>query len=257
MHNRIGTRDLIAVIWRSLLIQASWSYERMQSVGFAYALLPVLRRLYPDPDERRDRIQAHLEYFNTQPYLASFILGAAARLEEDRALKRGGSSDVSSVKSALAAPLGALGDSFFWAGLKPLAAAFAAALIVTGATWEAVVCYLALYNIVHLGMRADLVFFGYRTAGDAARLMRRYRLTRHARTFKSLSLAALGGMLGAAPIWAPEFSLPGALTGPLPAGMALGITVALLLMLRVVPSPVKMLLLLALGAVILALGGLI
>ena len=67
------------------MIQASWSFDRMQTLGFAYAMLPALRRLYPNGDELTSRINLHLEYFNTQPYLASFILGAAVRLEEGRA----------------------------------------------------------------------------------------------------------------------------------------------------------------------------
>ncbi len=60
----------------------------MQSLGFAYAMLPALKRLYPDPQEYRARLQLHMEYFNTQPYLASFILGAAVRMEEERATGR-------------------------------------------------------------------------------------------------------------------------------------------------------------------------
>ena len=35
----IRGRDLIRVFLRSFLIQASWSYDRMQSLGFAYAVL--------------------------------------------------------------------------------------------------------------------------------------------------------------------------------------------------------------------------
>lgn len=256
-RNQIGAKELIAVFWRSLLIQASWSFERMQTVGFAFAMMPVLKKLYADLDARRDRLQAHLEYFNTQPYLASFILGAAARLEEHRATGKNRNADVSGLKSALAAPLGALGDSFFWAGLKPFAATIAVALIVTGATWGAVAFFLVLYNIVHLGIRLELVFFGYRTAGDAALLMERHRFMKYARTLKSLSLAAVGGMLGAATIWIPEFSRSGEPAGPARIATALAITLALLALLRVIPSPIKMMLVLAAGAVILAFGGVV
>src|SRR5512145_2536822 len=112
--------DMISVFFRSFLIQASWSFDRMQSLGFAFAMLPVLRRLYPDPEGFLDRLKLHMEYFNTQPYLASFILGAAIRTEEDRASGRNRTADVSAIKNRLMAPLGALGDSFFWGALKPL-----------------------------------------------------------------------------------------------------------------------------------------
>ncbi len=52
----------------------------MQSLGFAYAIEPVLRKLYPDQAEYESRLRIHLEYFNTQPYLASFILGAVVTI---------------------------------------------------------------------------------------------------------------------------------------------------------------------------------
>src|SRR3990172_8971865 len=116
----IRTFDLVRVLLRAFLIQASWSFDRMQTLGFAYAMLPALRRLYPDSNELTSRINLHLEYFNTHPYLASFILGAVVRLEEERASGRNRDADVRGMKSALMASLGALGDSFFWGALKPV-----------------------------------------------------------------------------------------------------------------------------------------
>ena len=121
----------------------------MQSIGFAYAIEPVLRKLYPDPAEYESRIRLHLEYFNTQPFLASYILGAVIRMEEDRAMGRDAGDDVPGLKATLMAPLGALGDSFFWGALKPLAAIVAVALLMTGYWWAPLV-FLAFYNTWHV-----------------------------------------------------------------------------------------------------------
>lgn len=93
----------------------------MQSLGFAYAIEPVLKKLYPDRTEYEARLRLHLDYFNTQPYLASFILGAVVRMEQDRAAGKETGTDVQDLKTSLMAPLGALGDSFFWGSLKPFA----------------------------------------------------------------------------------------------------------------------------------------
>jgi len=42
--------DLHKSFWRYFWsFQISWSYERMQALGFAWAMQPVLRKLYPDP----------------------------------------------------------------------------------------------------------------------------------------------------------------------------------------------------------------
>lgn len=248
-HKEIGTADLLGVLRRSFLIQASWSFERMQSLGFAYALEPVLRKLYPDPIEYESRLKLHLDYFNTQPYLAAFILGAVVRLEQDRANGLNAATDIQGFKASLMAPLGALGDSFFWGSLKPLAVVVAAALIITG-SWWAPLLFLAIYNSVHIGLRAGVLFRGYRSGGDAVDLMSRYRFTYGARVFKVISLTVLGGMLGMMPLWRPEFRPAVALPGMLIAVSGLTITLILVAVLRRGSSPVK--LMLGLAAVCLA-----
>jgi len=250
----IRTVDLLGVFWRSFLIQASWSYDRMQSLGFAFALIPVLRRLYPDPGRFAGRLAAHMEYFNTQPYLASFILGATARAEEKLASGRKTAADVDEIKKNLVAPLGALGDSFFWGSLKPFAASAAVAVLLTGAWW-APVLFLVLYNIVHVGLRFSLVFVGYETEGDVVALMSRYHFTKLARRYKVLSLAIVGCIVGTQTAWGPEFRAAWSVPSPLLAVAGLGLTLGMISLLRVGASPVKLMLGLAALCLLIAFGG--
>jgi mannose PTS system EIID component len=252
-EKKVRTADLLGVLWRSFLIQASWSFDRMQSLGFAYAMLPVLRRLYPDGVERASRLKLHMEYFNTQPYLAAFILGAAARLEQDRAAGRG-TGDVSALKSALMAPLGALGDSFFWGSLKPLAATVSVAVLMAGAWW-APLLFLVVYNLFHLVIRAGVLVAGYRTAGDAVALMDTYSFTKMARLFKAISLSLLGSIVGAISLWRPEFRPESPFTGPGMAAAGLVLTLAMVAALRKGFSPLKLMLGLAAACLALAYGG--
>jgi PTS system mannose-specific IID component len=251
---KINKLDLARVFFRSFLIQASWSFDRMQSLGFAFALEPVIRKLYTDGEEYRSRLNVHMEYFNTQPYLALFILGAAARLEEERASGRDSGADVSGLKNALMAPLGALGDSFFWGALKPLMAVIAAALVLTGAWW-APLAFLALYNAWHLWLRVKALQWGYESAGDAVLLMSRYNFTKMARLFKATCLAVLGGMLGMSSLWKPEFRPVSSGSGIVPALAGLLITLVLAAFLKKGASPVKILLGLAAVCVALAFAG--
>lgn len=228
----------------------------MQSLGFVFAMVPVLRRLYPDPDERSARMAEHMEYFNTQPYFAAFVLGAAARREEDRATGRDPGADPGEVKKTLMAPLGALGDSFFWGAVKPLAGVVAVAALMAGAWW-APLLYLALYNAVHIGMRAALLFAGYETGGDVVALMGRYNFTRMARVCKALSLAIIGCILGSITAWHPEFMPFGPLPGLLLAAGGLAAAMGMTALLRAGASPVKLMLGLAALCLGLALGGII
>lgn len=248
----VRTRDLLGVFWRSFFIQASWSYDRMQSLGFAFALIPVLRRLYPDKREYAERLAAHMDYFNTQPYLASFIIGAAARMEEDRATGKDPDADAGEVKRSLMAPLGALGDSFFWGSLKPLAATVSVAALFAG-VWWAPLLYLALYNAVHIGFRGGLIFAGYGLRGDVVALMARFNFAKSARLFKVLSLAVLGCIVGTITLWRPELRMPVAVPGLTLASLAIALGLAALL--RRGWSPLKLMIGLGVVCLLLALGG--
>lgn len=226
----------------------------MQSLGFAYAIEPALRRLYPDPAEYRERLHLHLDYFNTQPYLASFILGSAVRCEEERASGRNSGADVANLKNTLMAPLGALGDSFFWGALKPLSVLIAAAALMTG-SWWAPLLFLVLYNSWHIWLRAELLLLGYQSGGDVVSLIGRYRFTRLVRVFKAASLAVLGGILGMAALWRPELRLlRGFPSGALALSVLL-ITLVLVAVLRKGWSPVKLMLGLAAVCIALAYAG--
>lgn len=213
----------------------------MQSIGFAYAIEPVLRKLYPDPAEYESRLRLHLEYFNTQPYLVSYILGAVIRMEEDRAIGRNAGGDVTGLKAALMAPLGALGDSFFWGALKPLAAVVAVALLMTGYWWAPLV-FLVFYNSWHVGLRAGMLFWGYQSGGDAVALMTRYSLMKTAKRFKLITLTVLGGILGMVPGWRLEFQPMVNGSFLLLALFWLAITTALVVIFRRGGSPIQLML---------------
>lgn len=251
---RIGNRELFGIFFRSLLIQATWSFERMQSLGFAFSLAPALRRLYPDRGEFESRLLAHQSYFNTQPYLAAFILGAAARLEEERASGVKSDADISAVKETLMAPLGALGDSFFWGALKPMSAAIAAGLLLTGSIW-APVLYLVVYNMVHLSTRAGVLWLGYKSGGDTSVFVTRYNFSAAARIFKAISLSVLGGVVGMITLWRPEITYVLSLPGPLLAAGAMVSVAATAVLMRRGASPVGLITVFAVICLIVALSG--
>jgi mannose/fructose/N-acetylgalactosamine-specific phosphotransferase system component IID len=212
----------------------------MQTAGFAYAMEPALRKLYPDPAEFERRLRVHLEYFNTQPYVASFLLGASVRLEQDR-VQGQGNADVAGLKASLMAPLGALGDSFFWGALKPVCAVAAASLLITG-SWWAPLLFLVLFNTWHIGLRLAMLFWGYTEAGNAVELMSRYPFTRMARRFKTMSLLLLGGLVGVMPLWRAEFSMMIPAPAASVAGAGLAVVFIIVAIMRRGGSPVQLML---------------
>jgi PTS system mannose-specific IID component len=111
---------LWSMFLRSFFIQAGWNYERYQSLGFAFTLEPALKRIYPDPEKFKAAMLRHLQIFNTQPYLASFVVGNVARIEERAAAGEADLKNLPGMKQALASSFASIGDRIFWGRLKPM-----------------------------------------------------------------------------------------------------------------------------------------
>lgn len=153
----------LRVLLRSLLVQASWNYETLIGTGFAFTVLPVLRHLHPgDTEAFRAAISRHRRIFNSHPYLATVAAGAVSRLEADGA----DPVIIERFKSALRGSLGSLGDQLVWGAWRPAAVLLGISLILAGAAWwVAVTVFLAVYNVLNLGLRV----WGWRI-GSAAGL---------------------------------------------------------------------------------------
>jgi len=59
-ENAINARDLRRVFWRSFQMEFSWNYERQMNLAFVYALIPVLKKLYPQKSELAAALKRHL-----------------------------------------------------------------------------------------------------------------------------------------------------------------------------------------------------
>jgi PTS system mannose-specific IID component len=227
-------RDLWRVACRSMLLQATWNYERQQGIGWAYAFQPVLERLYPDEATRRARLAEHTAYFNTQPTLASLALGAAAGLEEQRAAGAGPDAEgMTRVKGVLGSALAALGDRLFWFTLRPFAAALGVLLAVGGSPYGAAALWLC-YDSLHLTLRFAGVGIGYRAGPAVLGGALRTRLEGLVRRLAVLGCGLLG-MLVAMLLLPAEVSRPVAWQAAMLGGLLFGSITAL----RSRPSPTQ------------------
>ncbi|RXT58824.1 PTS system mannose/fructose/sorbose family transporter subunit IID [Lacticaseibacillus chiayiensis] len=154
--------DRIKVWWRSTFLQGSWNYERMQNGGWAYTLIPALKRLYHTKEDRAAALKRHLEFFNTHPYLASPILGVTMALEEERA--NGAPIDdkaIQGVKVGMMGPLAGVGDPVFWFTVKPIIGALAASLAMAGNLMGPIL-YFVLWNAIRMAFLWYTQEFGYK-----------------------------------------------------------------------------------------------
>ena len=158
----LSKRDRISVWWRSTFIQGSWNYERLQNGGWAYAMIPAIKRLYTTKEDRAAALKRHLEFFNTHPYVASPILGVTLALEEERA--NGAPVDdaaIQGVKVGMMGPLAGIGDPVFWFTVKPILGALAASLAMTGNILGPIL-YFVLWNLIRMGFTFYTQEFGYK-----------------------------------------------------------------------------------------------
>jgi PTS system mannose-specific IID component len=156
---------LARVFFRSLFLQATWNRRGMQNLGFAYAIEPALRALYPERERLEEALRRHLGFFNCHPYMAAAILGGAINHEERVAAGLEPPESPQNYKQTLQGPLAAIGDGFFWTALRP----FFGALGAVGALWRgvpAIVAVVLVYNAIHLTLRVALFRAGY-SKGDA------------------------------------------------------------------------------------------
>lgn len=153
--------------WRTFPLQACFCYERMQNVGFAYQMVPALKKLYQDKEEASKALKRHLAIFNTTPCVVPFITGASIAMEEKfkKARENGEECDeesINAVKTALMGPLAGIGDSFFWGTLRIIAAGIGASLAAQGSILGAVLFFL-MYNIPQLFVRYQGLKLGYKS----------------------------------------------------------------------------------------------
>jgi PTS system mannose-specific IID component len=171
---RLSWGVLLRGCGRSFLHQASWNFERMQNLGLAYQLLPGLRRLYGG-EPPVEVLQRHTEYFNTHPYLASWVAGTMLRLEEKQLAGETPVVDAATFRGMVMAPYAAMGDALFWGALRPLAAVVGMFLAFQGVMWAPLVLLL-LFNVPHLVFRCGGWLIGYLQELRSVELLQRLRL---------------------------------------------------------------------------------
>ncbi|MBP9638882.1 MAG: PTS system mannose/fructose/sorbose family transporter subunit IID [Enterococcus aquimarinus] len=163
---QLTKKDRLAVAWRSTFIQGSWNYERMQNGGFAFSMIPAIKKLYSSKEDRTAALQRHLEFFNTHPYIASPIIGVTLALEEERA--NGAPVDdvaIQGVKVGMMGPLAGIGDPVFWFTVRPMLGALGASLALSGNILGPIIFFVA-WNLIRWGFMWYTQEFGYR-AGSA------------------------------------------------------------------------------------------
>ena len=156
-------RTIRSLFFRSLVLEANFNFETWQNSGFAFAIIPVLKKLYTTKQSMAAALKRHLQFFNTSPYGSTLIIGIVAAMEEQNKRSEGFDEEsINSVKLGLMGPLAGVFDSLFWGTLKVIAAGVGVSLAIKGNILGPIL-FLLIFNVPHLILRYNLTFIGYKT----------------------------------------------------------------------------------------------
>ena len=168
---QLSKSDRQKVWWRSTFLQGSWNYERMQNLGWAYALIPAIKKLYTSKEDRAAALERHLEFFNTHPYVAAPIIGVTLALEEEKA--NGAEIDntaIQGVKIGMMGPLAGIGDPVFWFTVRPILGALGASLAMAGNVMGPIL-FFVLWNLIRMAFLWYTQELGYKAGSEITKDM--------------------------------------------------------------------------------------
>lgn len=165
----LSKKDRLAVAWRHQFLQGSWNYERMQNGGWCYSIIPAIKKLYKDPQDRADALKRHLEFYNTHPYVSAPVMGVTLALEEERANGAEiNNQAIQGVKVGMMGPLAGVGDPVFWFTLRPILGALGASLALGGSIVGPLLFFFA-WNIIRMAFIWYTQEFGYKVGTSIAK----------------------------------------------------------------------------------------
>lgn len=166
---QLSKKDRIDVWWRHQFLQGSWNYERMQNGGWCYSIIPAVKKLYKTPEEQAAALKRHMEFYNTQPYLSSPVMGVTLAVEEEKA--NGAAVDdaaIQGIKVGMMGPLAGVGDPVFWYTVRPILGALGASLAMGGSILGPIL-FFVLWNLIRMAFEWYTQEFGYKVGSSIAK----------------------------------------------------------------------------------------
>jgi len=138
----------------------------MMTTGTCVAMIPWLRKLYPEPEKFQAAMVRHQPFFNCTPETAYFIIGLCLAMEKEHAAdpEHFSPEPISAIKAALMGPLSGVGDAIFWVSVRTIATSVAVTLSAAGNVLGPIL-FVAIYHGVSAPTRWFLLKYGYNLGG--------------------------------------------------------------------------------------------
>jgi len=189
-EKKLTRADLMSAFWRYVFFfQMGWNYERMQSVGYCFTMLPILKKTRPDPEEFKEAFMTNLNFFNTNPVVgAPLILGAHAALEE-----AGASLETTEgFKVGLMGPFAGIGDTLVWALYNSIIFSLGSVMALQGNLMGPILVVLLVF-FPYLAVRYWQFFWAYSQGAQLVEHMSAGAIQRITEAATLIGLIVVGG----------------------------------------------------------------
>lgn len=171
------------------------SFERLESFGFCYSMVPVVEELYKgNEEEKKAALKRHSLFYNTEPQMGAIINGVVCGLEEKRANGQKIEDElINGLKVGMMGPLAGIGDSMIPGMLVPILLSIGMGLSSTGSIMGPLF-YILFYLGILIPGTYLLFMKGYTLGTDAVKFLVDERAERLKESFSILGVFITGGI---------------------------------------------------------------
>lgn len=198
MEAKLTRKELLKNWALTYSSETAYNYERLQALGQANAMVPVIRKLYPEDKERQvQELKKYFVFYNTEPsFIGTMIPGVAAAMEEQRA---NGAEDITdetinSLQTGLMGPIAGIGDTVSQGIVYPILAGIACSLAIDG-SYVGPIFFEIAYKICLIGFGWNMYRLGYQKGKSfILTMLREGTIARLTEIFSMVGLMVVGCM---------------------------------------------------------------
>ncbi len=173
---------ILPTLIKSMFYQGNWNITNLQGTGFTWLLKDFFK--HNNTELPSDFNSSSLYYFNTNPYLVTFILGLL--LKETQQYGKIGDYD-----KIYGAALAALGDTFFWHSLRPFIFFLSICTFIIDPLFM-IILYFLLFNLFNIIFRVLGFYYGYTLGRNVIQIFNKIKFNVWNKVFDGLTTFMAG-----------------------------------------------------------------
>lgn len=167
-----------------------FNYESQMGPAVAWAMAPVLRKIYKDDEQYKAALNNHFNYFNSTTVMSSVILGATLAVEEKDGIAA--KETVQSLKTSLMGPFAGVGDTLVWVLWPTIMGSISGYMAQQGNPLGAIIWLLC--NIAFWFVKSKMFEVGY-TSGTKLITNLGKKLTAFTEAASIMGLSVVGALI--------------------------------------------------------------